>query len=119
ADGWSRSNLVRDYGVPAIDAFHAAYPGLQSETYDIQTIDLHAALDGADLVLVHEWNDHDLVARIGDHHAEDRSYVLLFHDTHHRSVTEPGSMEAYDLAEYDGVLAFGDAIRDLYVARGW
>jgi spore maturation protein CgeB len=28
-------------------------------------------------------------------------------------------MAAYDLTHYDGVLAFGEAIRDLYRARGW
>jgi spore maturation protein CgeB len=119
ADGWSRGNLVREHGAAAVDAFHAAYPGLRSETYDPETVDLDAALDGADLVVVHEWSAHDLVARIGEHHSVDPSYVLLFHDTHHRSVTEPAAMGAYDLREYDGVLAFGDCIRDLYLERGW
>jgi spore maturation protein CgeB len=70
-------------------------------------------------VLVHEWNDHDLVSKIGAHHAVHGGYSLLFHDTHHRSVTDPSSMAAYDLRHYDGVLAFGDAIRDLYLERGW
>jgi spore maturation protein CgeB len=44
---------------------------------------------------------------------------LLFHDTHHRSVTDPKSMEAYDLTHYDGILAFGEVVRDLYLTRGW
>jgi spore maturation protein CgeB len=44
---------------------------------------------------------------------------LLFHDTHHRSVTRPDEMSAYDLGHYDGVLAFGEAVRDLYLDRGW
>ena len=118
-DGWSRSNLLQDHGEAAIDTFHAAYPRLRSELYDPTTIDLDTALRGADLVLVHEWNDHDLVARIGQHHAARRTYRLLFHDTHHRSVTDPSSMAAYDLRHYDGVLAFGDMIRDLYLSRGW
>jgi len=46
-------------------------------------------------------------------------YRLLFHDTHHRSVTQPESVGAYDLSGYDGVLAYGKAIADVYLARGW
>ncbi len=44
-----------------------AYPGLAaaSVAYGPAGPDLDAALDGADLVLVHEWNDHGLVAKRG------------------------------------------------------
>ena len=119
ADSWSRDNLVRDHGTAAIRGFHAAYPDLRSETYKSDTIDLDAATAGADLVLVHEWTDPALVARLGQHRARRGSYVLLFHDTHHRSATEPASMAAYDLTSYDGVLAFGDSVRDTYLKEGW
>ena len=78
--------------------FAAAFPGLRSTTYDLATLDLDRALDGADLVIVHEWNDHDLVARIGRKRANGGRFHLLFHDTHHRSVTDPKSMAAYDLS---------------------
>ncbi len=67
-------------------------------------------------MLVHEWNDPDLVRRIGRYGGK---HVLLFHDTHHRSVTKPDEMSAYDLDDYDGVLAFGAAVRDVYARRGW
>src|SRR4051812_37595487 len=70
-DGWSRGNLVQDHGVEALDAFAHAYPRLCSELYDPASLDLDNALRFADLVLVHEWNDHTLVARIGAHHARD------------------------------------------------
>jgi spore maturation protein CgeB len=59
------------------------------------------------------------VARIGAHRAANGGYVLLFHDTHHRSVTDRDGIAAYDLRHYDGVLAFGDVIRDAYLANGW
>jgi spore maturation protein CgeB len=117
-DAWSLANLVRDHGEAPIAAFHAAYPGLTSERYGA-TLDLDRALDGADAVLVHEWNDPALVARIGRHRAERGRYALLFHDTHHRSVTAPDEIARYDLRHYDGVLAFGRVIRDLYRAHGW
>src|SRR5207253_530394 len=70
------------------------------------------------LVLVHEWNDHELVRAIGAHRKHNHHYCLLFHDTHHRMVTAPKSMVAYDLSNYDGVLAYGAILRDLYEADG-
>ncbi|VWX63233.1 A-glycosyltransferase, Glycosyltransferase Family 4-like protein [Burkholderiales bacterium 8X] len=118
-DAWSRANLVAAHGEAPIAGFAAAYPMLSSRTYDDATLDLDQALDGADLVLVHEWSPHALVQRIGQHRRDVGGYRLLFHDTHHRSVTEPDSMAAYDLSHYDGVLAFGQVIRDLYLSRGW
>jgi spore maturation protein CgeB len=118
-DAWSRTNLVADHGDEAIDGFHRAYPRLQSDAYTPTSLNLDEVLRHADLVVVHEWNAHALVARVGAHHLKHPSYRLLFHDTHHRSVTDPDAMRAYDLRHYDGVLAFGDPIRDLYLERGW
>jgi spore maturation protein CgeB len=119
ADAWSVTNLVAEHGQQALDGFARAYPHLHSHRYAPDALDLDSTLAGADLVLVHEWNDHDLVKRIGVHRRANRHYRLLFHDTHHRSVTDPGSMAAYDLRHYDGVLAFGSVIRDLYRRHGW
>jgi spore maturation protein CgeB len=118
AGAWSRENLVREHGEAPLRAFAAAYPTLRSRHYRAD-IDLDEALDGVDLVLVHEWNHPDLVARIGQHRARSRRYRALFHDTHHRAVTAPETMAAFDLRDYDGVLAFGAVIRDLYLLRGW
>jgi spore maturation protein CgeB len=119
AGAWSVANLVAEHGEEPLRAFARAYPHLASRSYDPATLDLDEALAAADLVLVHEWNDHDLVRRIGQHRHANGHYRLLFHDTHHRSVTEPQSMAAYDLRHYDGVLAFGSVIRDLYRRHGW
>jgi spore maturation protein CgeB len=116
---WSRSNLVEQAGHHAVDRFHRAYPTLESIQYDFDTLDLDRALAGSEVVLVHEWNDPALVAAIGDHHAVAGDYRLFFHDTHHRSVTRPQEMEAYDLRHYDGVLAFGEVIRRRYLEMGW
>jgi len=117
-DGWSLQNLTAEHGTAPIAAFERAYPTIRNEFYDLQTLDLDAALDSADIVLVHEWNPHDLVRRVGEHRAR-RDYALYFHDTHHRSVTDPDAMAAYDLSNYDGVLAYGGVIRDLYQERSW
>lgn len=118
-DGWSLKNLQQDHGQTPLQEFKVAYPHLDSIHYHEASLDLDAALAGVDLVIVHEWNSHDLVKRIGAHHAQQQSYLLLFHDTHHRSVTDPQSIGAYDLTHYDGVLAYGRIIRDLYLANGW
>jgi spore maturation protein CgeB len=60
-----------------------------------------------------------LVARLGAHRARGHRYTLLFHDTHHRAVTAPHELARYDLGHYDGVLAFGRVVRDLYRERRW
>jgi spore maturation protein CgeB len=118
-NGWSLQNLIAEQGEEPIRRFHTMYPGLTSWRYDLETLDLDQALDDADLVLVHEWNNRALVRRLGAHRGWVGGYRLLFHDTHHRSVTDPERMGAYDLRHYDGVLAFGEVIRDVYLARGW
>jgi spore maturation protein CgeB len=60
-----------------------------------------------------------LVAALGDYRRSNTACRILFHDTHHRSATDPESMARYDLSAYDGVLAFGQVIRDIYLRNGW
>jgi spore maturation protein CgeB len=76
-------------------------------------------LDGADVVLVHEWTDPNLVARLGEQRIRGGRFLLLFHDTHHRAVTSPDQLDRFDLDGYDAVLAFGEVLREVYLARGW
>lgn len=118
ANGWSISNLIKDYGEDSIAEFHKYYPAINSIAYDPSTIYLDEVLRDADLVLVHEWNEHALVKSIGEKKAK-HGYKLLFHDTHHRAATEKKSMEAYDLSNYDGVLAYGNVISNIYIKEGW
>lgn len=120
-DGWSRQNLIAEVGADRADAYLDVCPAMRpiSHLYDPADLDLDHLLADADAVIVHEWNDHELVHRIGRHRATTGSYSLLFHDTHHRAVTQPDAMKAYDLSHYDGVLAFGRVLRDLYIERKW
>jgi spore maturation protein CgeB len=118
ADAWSVANLVSDHGAEALEATREAYPALQITRYLDETLDLDRALDHADLIIVHEWNTPEMVARIGRHHSRSHG-VLLFHDTHHRSVSDPEGLAACDLSGYDGVLAFGEVIRERYLRVGW
>lgn len=120
-DGWSLDQLVADEGEEPLRAFREAFPELEAcrVFYDRETMAPERLLEGADLVLVHEWTDPDVVRRIGQHRARDDGYALLFHDTHHRAATAPHEMAAYDLSAFDGVLAFGEAIRRIYLREGW
>lgn len=119
-NGWSISNLIAAHGAEPLREFRARFPLLQSKSYDIDSLDLNKALDGADLVLIHEWNDPALVRQVGEHRFNTGgAYHLFFHDTHHRVVTAPEQMCKYDLSHYDGVLAYGDLLREAYRQRGW
>lgn len=118
-NAWSVENLLRDHGSKPLDDFRHAFPHLKSVQYELAALDLDHALDGADVVIVHEWSDHELVRRVGAHRNVHRGYRLFFHDTHHRAATQPEQMAAYDLAHYDGVLAYGNVIRDLYLKNAW
>jgi spore maturation protein CgeB len=117
-NGWSLTNLISDYGKEAVDQFHNYYPLLKSRKYNPNKIDLDVVLKDADLVIVHEWNEHKLVKEIGEKKRKLK-FKLLFHDTHHRSVTDRKSMGAYDLRNYDGVLAYGNVIRKIYMKQKW
>jgi spore maturation protein CgeB len=115
---WSLSNLLADHGAEAFRAFERAYPELRSTSYPAGT-DVVELVDGADLVIVHEWNEPALVAQVGRVRRRGGRFTLLFHDTHHRAVSAPEAMRAYDLEDYDGVLAFGEAITEIYRRWGW
>lgn len=115
---WSLANLLADHGEAGLDAFRTAYPELASRSYAPDD-DLAAMVDGAELVIVHEWNDPALVAQLGRLRASGARFTLFFHDTHHRAVSEPDAMRAYDLSGYDGVLAFGEALSEVYRGWGW
>ncbi|MFB1481132.1 glycosyltransferase [Corallococcus sp. RDP092CA] len=119
SDAWSLQNLLEEpLGLAALGELRAMYPHVRPERYAPDALDLEAVLDGADLVLVHEWTPPDLVRRIGRHRRDGGRFRLLFHDTHHRRMSSPEAMAASDLSRYDGVLAFGDVLRDLYLERG-
>ncbi|MBB4125951.1 spore maturation protein CgeB [Xanthomonas translucens] len=116
-DSWSRAQLLASEGEAPLREFARRFPQLRSQRYDLRTLDLAQALDGADVALVHEWNAPELIARIG--RAAPPGCRLLFHDTHHRSVSAPQEMAQFDLSGYDGVLAFGEAVRQQYLRHGW
>jgi spore maturation protein CgeB len=117
-ESWSRKNLMLEHGDAAIAGFEAAFPTLKSRTY-ASNFDHEAELVEADVVVVHEWTEPALVARIGRARRHGGRFALLFHDTHHRSISATGEISSLDLSDYDAVLAFGETIRERYLAAGW
>ena len=115
---WSRENLLKDQGEEAVARFTQDFPILTSEQYDAG-FDHEAALDQADVVLVHEWTDPALVARIGKARRDGGRFTLIFHDTHHRAVSAESDIGGLDLSGYDAVLAFGETLRERYLKAGW
>jgi spore maturation protein CgeB len=95
------------------------YPGLQSQFYEPDQLDLNVALKDIDLAIVHEWSPAEFVRRIAEHRSACGRYHLLFHDSHHKSLTNPDAIAHADLSRFDGVLAYGRSIREIYLARGW
>ncbi|WP_129790740.1 glycosyltransferase [Sphingosinicella sp. CPCC 101087] len=115
---WSLANLLADHGEAGLAAWRDAYPELSSRSYGPDA-DLEEMVDGAGLVLVHEWNDPDLVARLGRLRARGGDFLLLFHDTHHRAVSAPDELRGCNLPAYDGILAFGESLARVYREMGW
>lgn len=116
--GWSLTNLLAERGDAAVAGFHMAFPELHSTHYNAAALDLDRTLDGADAVIVHEWNEPQWIRRIGECAAR-LGCTALFHDTHHRSITDVATMASLDLRHYDGVLAFGQSVADQYLRQGW
>jgi spore maturation protein CgeB len=118
ATNWSLDNLIKDAGASGLADFERAYPALKPVAYR-STREAAGYTEGADLVIVHEWNEPALVAALGALRRDGASFTLLFHDTHHRAVSEPQAIGAFDLDGYDGVLAFGERLSDVYRDWGW
>ncbi len=110
---WSTENLLEDHGHGPLLAFARRFPDLEVRVYGgwgRVLMDVERATEGADLVLVHEFNEPALVGAVGRVRRKRGDFVLLFHDTHHRTVTAPWQIEQLNLADYDGILAFGESL---------
>jgi spore maturation protein CgeB len=120
ADGWSVTNLIADHGSNACEEYRRYYPMLSSHRYVLQNFDVPNAVRARDLVIVHEWNDASLIRQLGElRRSSNEQFALLFHDTHHRSVSDIQSLDALGLSRYDGILAFGETVSEQYRRAGW
>jgi spore maturation protein CgeB len=118
ADGWSLASLRADHGERPLQEFQETFPDLKTHFYEADD-SLAPLVEDADVVIVHEWNDPALIRRLGELRSKGSDFRLLFHDTHHRAASAPDEIKRFDLSGYDGVLAYGRVIRDLYLKNGW
>jgi len=119
-DSWSVQNLVAEHGSKPLSDFEEAFPQLTTHRYETGGHGgppLQEILDGAQFVIVHEWNEPELIERIGEYRRSNRNFVLLFHDTHHRMAGHTNL--PFSLNDYDGVLAYGQVLTDMYVRNDW
>lgn len=117
-NSWSRENLIRDHGKAKAEEYKEYYPLLETTFYNPENPDYDKMLKGVDIVIVHEWNEPQLIKEIGLLKSKYK-YQLLFHDTHHRAVSDIKSMQRYDFSNYDGALVFGNVLRDIYLENKW
>lgn len=129
-DGWSLRNLLSDHGIGPVAQFARSFPEIEVESYpgsgrpsEMEEM-LEALVSGIDVVVVHEWNDPAVVNALASIRRRRNDFVLLFHDTHHRPWSRPEAIAPFRLTEYDGVIAFGDVLREIYrrrfgVERAW
>jgi spore maturation protein CgeB len=123
---WSYVNLLQEpNGRQSVSQFEHTFPQLQVATYDPTRIRelAHRELRGADVVVVHEWTAHEVIHEL-QNLKRQLGYNLLLHDTHHRAYTAPESIGVFRIQEFDGVLAFGEVLRQIYLhkfgaARVW
>lgn len=115
---WSLVNLLSERGPKGLDAYQSAYPELEARSVAPDE-DLDLLLDGAELVVVHEWNEPALIAAVGARRSAGGRFTLLFHDTHHRAVSDRDAIRTFDLSGYDGILAFGETLSEVYRKWGW
>lgn len=114
---WSTSSLVEDHGHGPILEFGRLFGDLDVEVYEGEEGlmgEVDAFTLGADLVLVHEFNEPELVGAVGHVKRRRDDFTLLFHDSHHRAASAPHQMARLNLEHYDGILAFGDSLAALW-----
>ena len=125
-NAWSYVNLLREEaGERSLREFGNAFPDLDLRRYAPEHFEGFAAseLRDADVVVVHEWNSPqiaDAILRLRSRYG----FRVLFHDTHHRAYTNPKQIGQFQISEFDGVLAFGEPIRQIYesvfhAVRAW
>jgi spore maturation protein CgeB len=121
AADWS-INSLREHEQMAeesLDQFADTYPELAINLYagtgssDLVP-ELREALRHGEIVIVHEWNSPELISALLALR-EELHFQILFHDTHHRASSSPTQIRLLQIDRFDGVLAFGEALRQIYL----
>ncbi len=77
---------------------------------------LKEPLQDMEWVVVHEWSDAELIQAL-KRLRHQLGFRLIWHDTHHRGISRPEEIEAYQIHDFDAVVAFGESLRWAYETR--
>lgn len=116
---WSIENLQSERAGPeALQDFERTYADLDLQTYEPSDTQEHWSerLQNFDIVMLHEWNLTTLAQTLLTLR-QRLGYKLLFHDTHHRASSSPEQIEQFGLRGFDGIVAFGNALAEIYRQR--
>jgi spore maturation protein CgeB len=114
---WAVESLFQDHGHGPLLEFARLFPDLHIRVFGAWESILEEVDEltrGADLVLVHEFNEPELVGALGHLRRRRADFRLLFHDTHHRPASVPWQTARFNLQPYDGVLAYGASLAEVY-----
>lgn len=115
--GWSLQNLLADQGEAGLAGLRRTYPELHSHTYSRSTA-IDALVDDADVVIAHEWNEPWVLNALARARRSHR-FTFLFHDTHHRAISDPRALYGDWMMDCDGVLVFGESLAAMYRQHDW
>jgi spore maturation protein CgeB len=124
AGNWSTTNLVARHGLRPLVEFRRRFPFVETRLYQMAPLAdlerrLARELRGYDAVIVNEWPAVeqpellDLLVRL----RRPCGYALLFHDAHHRILTQPDGVARMRPQRFDAILAFAPSIADEYRRR--
>src|SRR3569833_247113 len=118
---WSLDNLRAERnGERSLQQFRETYPDIKISTYRHDCPEpercFRERLRGMDIVILHEWSPPEL-AQMLLAIRQQLGYKLLFHDTHHRASSSPEQLQRFGLNRFDGSIAFGEALCDIYRDR--
>ncbi len=112
---WSIDSLRMEVrGESSLQQFDEVYPDITVRTYSGEAEDLQSALTGFDVAIVHEWHTPRMIEVLLALR-DSLGLRMLFHDTHHRASSSPEQIRLLQVDRFDGVLAFGEALREIYL----
>jgi spore maturation protein CgeB len=119
-DNWSLQHLLQ-VAPTAIEDFTGRFPDLRFERYTLgpDLADwLRPRVAEADVAVVHEWNEPQVVELLGQLCTEQRTHAL-FHDTHYRVVLDHAYRRQLGLEHYPQILAFSPSVAERYQELGY
>jgi spore maturation protein CgeB len=119
ADNWSLTNLL-SVNPRAIVQFGDRFPDLACAAYELRDVEtfLRQRLAHADVAIVNEWNEPEVIHSIG-RVCRELGITSLFHDTHYRVVLDAEYRSRLGLEQFDRILAFSPSVADRYRVLGF